>query len=154
MARIEVGEFAPLARREARRRFIEEEQRRVRGEGAGDGDAPLLPEGQALRRDIRDARHADARQQLPGFVARRRFLSPVARQPERRLPETVTAARVAADHHILQHRHLREEPDILEGDGDTEPCPLVGQQIGDLPPTEGHPPRIWSVLPGNRLEER
>src|SRR5215469_4478253 len=54
---------------------------------------------------------------------------------------------------VLQHRHIVEEPDILEGPGNTPPeYPIRGKAV-DRPTIEAHLTAIRLVYPGDEIED-
>ena len=63
-----------------------------------------------------------------------RFLALQAARMEERVEQIGLAAQIGPDPHVLQHRELMKQPDILEGAGDTTLCKLIGLVAGEKPP--------------------
>src|SRR5262245_52320522 len=61
---------------------------------------------------------------------------------------------MAADHDVLEHGHLREEPDVLEGAADAEPHSFVGFQVLERLVLELDRALIMGVEPRHTVEQR
>ncbi len=116
--RVGLGEVQP------RRRLVQEQQRGLGGQAAGDLEQPLLTEGQAAGRVLRAFGKADQLQAGKGPLADLGLLAAGARRPEGGGQQARPALAVAADHRVLEHGHVGEDLEVLEGPGDPEPRPL------------------------------
>ena len=65
-----------------------------------------------------ELRNAGVVQPVPCQLAGLRLFGAGAFMAGKRGPQTVAGAHVAADHHVLQYRHLVKQPHVLEGAGD------------------------------------
>src|SRR5512132_1387695 len=96
------------------RGFVGQEEFRLAGERPPDLDDALLAVGEADR--FRPGMPGDAEhlQDLVALLPDPPLLSPRVRQVQHPGEEPRPAVDVAADHDVLENRHLREEPDMLE----------------------------------------
>ena len=76
----------------------------------------------------------------------------LAVQPEQRAEHAGVVPRVGADHDVLERRHLREEPDVLERPGHAHPVDLVRLATGDPLVVELHRARRRLVDAGHDVE--
>ncbi len=61
---------------------------------------------------------------------------------------------ICADHHVLERRHLRKQPNVLEGAADTEFGDAVPLEASDRPAFDPHLTLGGLVHPGHHVEER
>ena len=99
-----VQDLADENRVQCRRDLVQQEQFRVRGERACDGDALLLATRQAIRVLLRLVLQADAVQQLHAALVCATLLPAVHL--------------AGGQGHVVQHRHVREQVVVLEHDAD------------------------------------
>jgi hypothetical protein len=66
----------------------------------------------------------------------------------------VGCAAKAAHHRILQHRHVGEGLDDLEGPADARPADLIGPQAVDRPALEADRAAVGRHRAGDQVEER
>ncbi|CAN4001764.1 IMPACT family member yigZ, partial [Dysosmobacter welbionis] len=118
----------------ARSRFVQQQQLRIRGQGPGDLQPPLLAVGQGVRLLPGNVAEVHLRQQLFHPLALPRLLLPV--QMEGRSEEIARRTAVHGRQHVVEHRLVLPQTDILEGPGHAHPGNLVrggGQGVGVLP---------------------
>src|SRR6185503_16354842 len=73
--------------------------------------------------------------------------------PEERPEEAGPGASVPRDPHVLAHREVAEEADVLERPGDAEPGARVRGKQGDRPAAETHLARRRPVEPRDDVED-
>src|SRR5512141_2929945 len=136
------------------RGFIEQEELRLAGERPADLDDALLAVGEADR--LRSGMGSDAEQlcDLEALLSDSPLLLPRERQVQHPGVESPPAVDVAADHDVLEDRHLREEPDVLERAHHAEDGDLAGRQGLDLRPPENDLAGIGRKEPGDQVEDR
>ena len=66
-----------------------------------------------------------------GELADLAFLAPGPRKTQDRLPRHRLGVAVGRGHHVLDHRHVEEQPQALEGPGDPDAGDPVRRQPGD-----------------------
>ena len=101
-------QLVDLLRGEHRRGLVQDQHPRVAIERLEDLDALLLPDAQLLDRGVRVDDEAVARRELAHALARRR---------EVELPVTL---RLGAEHDVLDHRHHRDQHEVLVHHADAE----------------------------------
>src|SRR5512134_1078843 len=99
---------------QARSGFVEEEEARLAGEGPADLDDALLPVGETGRFRSGVLRDAEQLHDLLALLPDAPLLPPREREVQHAGEESRPAVDMAADHDVLQDRHLGEEPDVLE----------------------------------------
>src|SRR6266545_467265 len=125
------------ARGQRRRRLVQEEEAGVGDEGARDGEEPLLAPGETARELAAPvAEHGKASVDLVDGLA-----LGGARD------------RVAAEHEIVLHRHLREEPSRLGQVADPATHDLVGPAPRDVAAVEDDAARGGREIAERRLEQ-
>src|SRR5207248_8026877 len=129
----QAGELPDLLVPEPARGLVEQQQARARSEGAGELDPLHRPERQPGRRTAGDALEPELREQL-------------LRGP--------LAARMPSDLDVLEHRHAREELDVLERPRDAPADDPVGRRSQQALAGEGDLARIRAVQAGDQVEER
>ena len=107
----------------AGRGLVKQEQGRIGGQGTHNLQAALGAVGQAARAHIRQVLHVKDRQKFQGFLVLSSLLGPVSRQTQDAGEHVIADLIVQADAHILFHRHVAEQADILE-------CPCHAQLAG------------------------
>ena len=123
------------ARVEVAGRLVREQDERLAGDGARDGDALLLTAGELARQVLRAMRHADAlERRLDALLALGRLHAAVG---ERQLD-------------VLEHGEIADQVEALEDEPDlavADARALRGGQLGDRP-------AVQQVLPfGRRVEQ-
>src|SRR5512143_58879 len=136
------------------RGFVEQEELRLAGERPADLDDALLAVGQADR--FRSGMGADAEQlhDLEALLPDSPLLLPRERQVQHPGVEPRPAVDVTADHDVLEDRHLREEPDVLERPHHAADSDLEGRHAVDLRPPENDLAGIGRKEPGDQVEDR
>ena len=110
-----------LAGVHAGRRLVEQQQLGLAGQRAGQLEAALVAVRQVLGGILLvAARQADQLEQLARPVPGRLLLDAHRRQLQQRRPPARLHARVAPDHHVGEHGHGAEQPDVLERAADAE----------------------------------
>ena len=112
-----------LVRVHARRRFIQQQQRRIGGQCADDFQAALRAVGQAARLMIGQILHIENAQQVERALVHFALAAPIPRHAENAGKHAVAHLIVQADAHVVLHGHIVEQPDVLECAGDAQ---LVG----------------------------
>ena len=97
-------------------------------------------------------RDADEVQQRRGPLDRRLLLAAVPRGAHERPRHRRVVTGVGADHHVLQRRHLAEQPDVLEGAGDAHAGDLVPLDAAQRRAVEDHRAGGGPVDTGDRVE--
>src|SRR5512143_3289190 len=136
------------------RGFIEQEELRLAGERPADLDDALLAVGEADR--LRSGMGADPEQfhDLVALLTDPPLLLPRERQVQHPGKESRPAVDVAADHDVLEDRHLREEPDMLERPHHASGRDLAGGHAVDLRPPENDLAGIRGEESGDQVEDR
>src|SRR5512140_1099856 len=139
---------------QAGRGFVEQEELRLAGERPADLDDALLAVGEADR--LRPGMGDDAEQlhDLEALLPDPPLLPPRERQVQHPREEPRPAVDVAADHDVLEDRHLREEPDVLERPHHAADSDLAGRQGLDLRPPENDPAAIGMKESRDQVEDR
>ena len=115
-----------LGRVHARRRLVQQKQGRVGTQGADDLQPALGAVGQGAGLHIRHVRHVEDGQQLQGPLVGHLLLLPVLGGTEDAAPHVVVHLGVHAHLHVVFHREVVEQADVLEGPGDARPVDLGG----------------------------
>jgi hypothetical protein len=137
-AQDEAGEIVALVSGEPRRGLIEEQELGFEREGPGETDDLLDAE-----RQLAGVRMADALQldELDGPLHRLavpHLLAAHGRQEQRLLQRIGAKAGVPPGHDVVEHAHMGEELDVLEGAGDAEPGDGARRAAGDVLSAEGN----------------
>ena len=125
MRRIRTSELLALGAVEARRRLIEQQQRRLERQRARKADQLLHAERQRADQRVAMSGEAGEVEHLLDRLAMAQFLAPHAGKKEHLGQHVRRNAAMAAGQQIFQHRHLRKHFAVLEGAGDAEPRDLV-----------------------------
>mmetsp|Transcript_1047 Transcript_1047/g.2758 ORF Transcript_1047/g.2758 Transcript_1047/m.2758 type:complete len:297 (+) Transcript_1047:2737-3627(+) len=133
--------------------LIERDQLGVGGQGPGDLQAALVAVAQSPRLEFGVLADADVVQQLLGTRLDGSLLGLERRRAQHGAEQTGTGADVAADHHVLQRRHLGEEADVLEGARDAGLGDLVHRlrRVGRA--AEREAAAVRHIKPGDHVEE-
>ena len=142
-------EFEGFLRIHARGGFVEQKDRRVRRQRAGDFQTPLRAVGQVPGLVLVVHVQAHLAQQFVAAVDGGLFLGPGARVLEDRARDARLRTAVAADHDVFENGHGREQPDVLERAGHAELRDRVG-----LHAVEGHGLRGLAVAFGGHVDAR
>ena len=113
-----------LGRVHAGGRLVESDQLRIGRQGARHLEPALIAVAQGAGLVFGEAGDADVVEQLPRPRRDRRLLGLEARCAEHGADQSGMGAHVAADHHVLERRHVGEQADVLEGAGNA--------RLGDL----------------------
>ena len=113
---------------EPRGRLVEEQHLGIEHERAGDLEAALVAVGERRRALVGVVVELEELQQVEGLAAHRGLVVGVAPRAHDGVEERRAGHAVARHEHVLEHRHLPEEPDVLERARDAE--------VGDLPRRE------------------
>ena len=100
-------------------RFVEQKQLHAGGEGACDFQLALGAVRQIRGFGFRQTFQSEDLEQVDGLGMHLAFLLPEFRRAENRATHVVAERFVERDQHVLFHRHLTEQTNILEGSGDS-----------------------------------
>ena len=109
-----------LVGRQAGRRLVQQQERRMQHQRAGDLHEAQLAVLQPVGPHGGQRLQPDGAQRQHRLLAQRAFVAPVPGQAQQRLGEGRGAVDRAADHHVLQHRRLADQPRRLEGAGNAQ----------------------------------
>src|SRR5512134_949960 len=137
-----------------RRRFVQKEEARLRGQRPGDLQPPLVAVREAARR-LPGIRPGQAHQveEFPRPFPDPPLLFPFPPRAQDAPPHPRAGAAMAAHHHVLLHRHGAEETDVLEGTADAPAGNGVGGKAGGRLPVEDHRPFRGREEGGDHVEE-
>ncbi len=129
----DLAELVDLAVGQPGGRLVEEQQLGVAGQRPGQLDALERAVRQAGGRAVGEIGRVRAGRGSLGRRARDRFSSCSDTEPQHRSRRSRPCLGVCPDHHVLEHRHRREERQVLEGAGDAErsamPCAGTTEQV-------------------------
>jgi hypothetical protein len=147
-------ELAGLALGHAGRRLVQQQERRLRGQRAGELEPALVAVRQVARDLVGLGGEPHALQQLaaPAPEAALDLVEVPAAGED--VPDAERDPGVHADQHVLDGRHVGEEPDVLEGPADPERRDLVGAQADQGVPLEGDRALVGRVETREDVEER
>ena len=126
-------EFIRLPRIHPGRRFVQEEQEGLGGHRPGDLQAALGAVGQVFRQLVHLVGQADLDEDLVAPLHDLLLFPPGPPVPEDRPQDAGPRPAVAADHHVLQDRHVGEQADVLKGPGHSQLRDLVDLDAVDPP---------------------
>ena len=149
----ELGRLRGLARVHARGRLVEQEQLGFTGQRAGNLQPALIAVGQVARQCIALAAQAHEVQQIPGIALRLLLLPPGAGRADDGAHPRGLQVGFAADHDVLDGRHIAEEADILEGARDAALGNLEGLQSVEGLAVEVDFPFVDLVETGDAVEK-
>ena len=139
---------------DARRRLVEEDDPRLRDEGARELEQLELPPregaGEVPHHRFEAAEHDDLAR--PFAVAHLFAAHRAGREPV--VPEPFAALAGRDEHHVLEHRHLRERARDLKRAGNSGHEHLVGSEAVDPAPGEPDPSPIRAFQTRDGVEER
>ncbi len=130
----ELHQLDGLGRVHARRRLVEQQELGLGGEGARDLEPPLMSVRQVAGEVVAVVVELDELEQLVRALARLAPLAPEQRRAQHDVPEAGLELGVHPHQHVLEHRHLREQPDVLERARD----PRRGDHVGRAPRAVPH----------------
>ena len=128
-----VYEFAQLhflGRIHAGRGFVKRNQLGIGGQCAGDLQATLVAVGQRAGLEICIAADAYVIEQFLGARSDRGFFGDETAGAQDGAEQAGLGADVAADHDVLEGRHVGKEADVLEGAGNTGTCDFMDGRGG------------------------
>src|SRR4051812_415990 len=111
-----------FARIHAGGRFVEQQQPRAARHGARNLDQPLLAVGELARLALREFAQPERSEEVQRSLALRAL---PGGPPAVKARETGAGDRMLADQHVLEHRELVEEADVLESALDAQARALV-----------------------------
>ncbi len=149
----ELGEISGLLSIHPCRWFVQQEDARLRRQSTGNLQLALKSIRQRGCWDPMQIRQTERGQMLKRSLLNRPLLPEERRGAEDGLPETGTTAHALGSAHVVQHRHSREEPDVLERPRDAERRYLVRRQPRDLAAVKHNPPRGGPQEPGDHIEQ-
>jgi hypothetical protein len=135
-------QLADVRRRQARGRFVQQQQARVERQRAADLQQALLAVGEVARLFVGQVGQADEIQDRGRPRARRQLLAAVARRVQHGVERGRAEAVVQADQHVFRRRHLAEQLHVLEGAGDAAQRDLRRRAAGDAWPAKTTPPAV------------
>ncbi len=140
---------------EARRRLVEQHDRRTGGEGPGDLDAAGGPQREHRRADVGDAAQVEQVEQVIDAGALRVGLPVERARGDEVAPEPAAlVAHAVAEHDVLAHGEAHEQLELLERAGETEARPLRRRRAGDLLAAEEDVALLRAQQPGEHVEQR
>ena len=142
-----------LARIHARRWFIQEQKVRISGQGPGDLQTPLLTKGNRRGRKVTPMAETDKLQGLFGPLADGALLLQGS-EPEKHAQQPRMRAAMAPDHDVLQHGHLREETNVLEGTADPQDGTLMRFDTIERLTFEHNRALILAIDAGHAVKQR
>src|SRR5262249_36064455 len=122
-------------------------------QGARQLDALLRAEGEILDRHMRGIVQLEEFDEPGDALAERLLLPPGKRQAQRVVKEVAARPTMAADQHVLQHRHAAEEAEILDRPADAERGDAVGRRLDQRGALEKNGPTLEAVKPAEAVEE-
>ena len=131
-AQDEAREVVALVAGEAGGGLVEQQQARLQRERAGQPDDLLDAEGQRTRMRVPHALQLHELDDAFDRLAMAHFLAPDRGQEQHLLQRVGGKARVTAGHDVVEHAHVREQLDVLEGAGDAELGDRARRQAGDV----------------------
>ena len=134
--------------------LIQQQQGGVGGQSPDDLQTALGAVGQGTGFVVGQVLHAEDGQQLQGALVGQLLLLPVLGQAEDAVPHGVADLVVEADLHVVLHRQVVEQADVLEGTGDARLVHLGGgHAVGVLAVEEDGAPGGMVHL-GQQVENR
>ena len=133
-------------------RLVEQQQARFTRQRAGDLDPALVAVGQAARRCPAAASSPTKRSSACARSRVSRSSRAVAPPGSSAPMKAGARAHVAADHDVLDHAQLAEQPDVLKRPGDAAAGDRVGRAAGDLGAVEADRPAVGPVQPRDDVE--
>ncbi|MGY3290410.1 hypothetical protein ACVWWP_003477 [Bradyrhizobium sp. LM3.6] len=114
-------------------RLVEENEARLQCHGAGELDALAQAVGEGAGRRLSHRLEVEEVDDLLDLAAVLEFFLARAGEPVQRAREEIVLQQVmAADHDVVEHAHVVEQRQVLEGAADAERSARVGRQAGDV----------------------
>ena len=146
----DAGKARAFGRRQPGGWLVEEDEARLAGERARDLEEPPLAEGERGHIGPRELAEADELHELRGALAPARFFR--ARAAEHHGPERGAEARMRADEHVVDDRHSRERPVVLERAHHAARGDAMRREAEDRLAGEAHVARRGGVGAGDQVE--
>ena len=137
----------------ARRRLVEQQQARPRGQRAGDLQSALVAVGQAGGLDVALAAESHEDQQVLGFQHGGLLLGLLAPRADDGAHPARDEVLVGAHEDVLERRHAPEEADVLVRPREAEVRDPIGTQLVDGEAVEGDAALVDLVEAGDAVEE-
>src|SRR3954454_15856172 len=150
----EGAQVADLAVIEPAGRFVQQQQLRLRREGASQLDPLAGAERQARRRAGRHWLKIEQAKQRPGGLGQRRLVAPRPGQPQGVADEIAPAACVAADADVVEHRLRREQRQVLEGAADADLGDTMRRPVDDRAAFKQNIAAVRRVEAADAVEQR
>src|SRR5439155_27383860 len=150
----ELAQRVHLGMIEARRRLIEQQELRFRGQGACQLDPLLRAERQIAHRNLRNLAQIQKVDQSGDALVQFPLLAGDEWQSQRILQKAAARPAVAPDQDVLEHRHGAEEPKILERTPDAERGDAVAWRLEQRATLEFDQAAIELIEPAQAVEER
>ena len=112
----EILEGAALARSQARRGLVEQQETGPGDESARELHPALLPEGEAAGLPVDPLPEPDPSEGLPSILEDLTLLAAMGARAEDRRGDAASRAGMCPDGDVLEHRQSREQPGTLEDD--------------------------------------
>ena len=135
-------------------RFVEEDQARLHGQGAGDFQALEGTVGHRVGPGFDILAEADEVHQLGRFGTHFTVAPFQAGEAQRRLDQVAVQAQVGADHDVFDGRHVHADLQVLEGARHAAPGQFVGRLAVDGFAVETDFARGRLVDAGDQVEQR
>src|SRR5438046_514955 len=145
---------AGLWLRHAGGRLVEQQQRGLGCERAGDLEPPLVAVGQVARDLVGAGAQPHAIEQLGGALPQATLDLLEATAPGQDVAQAERDAGVHADQNVLDRGHVAEEPDVLERPADAERGDLIGTETDERAALPRHGAGVGGVEAGEDVEQR
>jgi len=132
--------------------LVKQEELRAGPEGAGNFQESALAVRKVFRLRVPLLFESDHLQKFDGLGPIFLLLPPHRLGPEERRPQGFALFEFQPKEQVVEHRHLGEKPDILEGSANAEVENLIRRQAGDLSILEKDPPAGWPVEASDQIE--
>ncbi len=137
---------------ESGRRFIQQHEPGLLGQGPGDLQTPGLAVGQGVRGQILPLRQPHQVQQFPGLGPGLGFSLPHPAPGPQGRQRPHFQALVPPGEDVFQHAHAAEKLDVLESAGQAAPGPLIGGEAHQLLSGKDQPPGRGRQKPVDDIE--
>ena len=148
----QIGERLLLKLPQAGGRLVQDHDHRIGGERARHFEQALLAERQIAGEVAELLAEADALQLMQRLGARGAFLGAV--EPQRAGEESRARARIGAEQHVVDQRHVRPQLDVLERPRHALGGDVARRQCGDVVAEEHDPPGVRLCRAGDQVEQR
>ena len=149
-----VHQLRRLRRVHPRRRLVEQQKAGSGGQGPDNLQPALGPIGQGARLVVRHVLHVEDGQELQGPLVGLPLPAPVGGQAQHARQGAVLHPLVEAHLHVVLHRQVAEEADVLEGAGHAHVADLGGALPRRVPAVDHHGAPGGLVDPGEQVEHR